>query len=321
MPVKSVYDRDLLSRVIRDQFGVVGRRQALETGLTAGAIDRLIRPGGRWQKIVPGVYATTTGTLDLDQRAMAALLHAGPRSVITGATAVRRHRLRCAGLNEIDVLVPLAVRVQSTHFVRVTHTSRMPESAYVTGHIRFAPLERAVADAARGMGRLSDVRAVVAEAVQKGHCDLASLVRELREGPSAGSHFLRIALDEIREGVRSSAEADLKALIDGSDLEKPMYNARLYAPDGTFLGIADAWWPRAGVAAEVDSREYHLSPEDYERTTVRHNRMARHGINMLHFLPSSLKQDPSGVLASLRGAIDLGTAQPPLRISAIPALA
>jgi hypothetical protein len=307
--------------VAGEQFGVIGRRQALEIGLSPGVIDRLIQPGGRWQKIVPGVYTTTTGSVSPDQRAIAALLHAGPQSVITGATAVRRHRLRCAGLNEVDVLVPLDVRVQSIQFVRVVHTSRMPDGVYVTGHIRFAPVARAVADAARGMSRLSDVRAVVAEAVQCGHCHLASLARELAEGPTAGSRHLRKALAEVSDGVRSSAEADLKEVIDKSGLEKPLYNARLYAPDGTFLAVVDAWWQRAGVAAEVDSREYHLSPQDYERTTSRHNKLAEHGINVLHFLPSSLKRDHAAILVNLRGAIKRGNAQPPLPVRALPTLA
>jgi hypothetical protein len=251
---------------------------------------------------------------------MAALLHAGQEAVITGAAAVRRHRLRCAGLNEIDVLVPLDVRVQSTHFVHVMHTSRMPSSVFRTGLIRFAPVERAVADAARGMVRLSDVRALVAEAVQHGHCHLPALVHELTEGPSAGSRYLRGALGEIAAGVRSAAEADLKELIDKSGLEQPIYNARLYAADGTFLCVADAWWQRAGVAAEVDSREYHLSPEDYERTTSRHNAMAAHGINMLHFVPSAIKRDPATILSHLRGSIDRGNARPPLRIHVLPTL-
>ncbi len=203
--------------------------------------------------MLPGVYATTTGTSTPDQRAMAALLYAGPLSVITGAAAVRRHGLRCAGLNEVDVLVPADVRRQGTGFVRVIHTSRMPKEFCTADQIRFTAPPRAVADAARGMNRLSDVRAVVAEAVQRGRLDLASLVTELTEGPSAGSRLYRAALGEIAAGVRSAAEADLKDLIDASDLEKPVYNPRLFAADGTFLGIPDAWWQRAGIAAEVDS--------------------------------------------------------------------
>ena len=256
-----------------------------------------------------------------DQRAMTALLHAGPRSVITGAVAVRRHHLHCAGLNEVDVLVPRGVRVQSTGFVRIIHTSRMPESFYANGQIRYALPARAVADAARGMSRLSDVRAVVAEAVQRGRCDLASLITEMNEGPSTGSRALRIALGEVGDGIRSAAESDLKDLIDGSDLEPPIYNAALYAADGTFLGIADAWWERAGVVGEVDSRQYHLSPEDYERTTLRHNHMAAYGITLLHFLPSTLKQKSPTVISDLRGAITRGNNRPVLPIVTIPASA
>src|SRR5215472_3023086 len=114
MPTKSVYDRAQLAHVVLDQFGVVSRSQALECGMRRSTLDHLIRPGGPWQRIVPGVYATTTGAVTPDQRAMAALLHAGPESVITGAAAVRRHNLRCAGLNEIDVLVSTDVRVNGT---------------------------------------------------------------------------------------------------------------------------------------------------------------------------------------------------------------
>lgn len=319
MPTKSIYDSDKLSWIVQEQFGVVGRGQALDCGMSRSAVGHLLRRDGPWRTIIPGVYATTTGDMTPNQRAMGALLHAGPCSLITGPVAVRRHNLRCAGLNEIDVLVPRDVRVQSTGFVRIIHTSRMPESFYSTGQIRYAPAVRAVADAARGMARLSDVRAVVAEAVQRGRCDLASLISELNEGPSIGSGGLRIALGEVGEGIRSAAEADFKGLICGSDLEQPLYNATLYTTDGTFLGIADAWWERAGVVGEVDSRQYHLSPEDYERTTMRHNRMAAHGITVLHFLPSTLKKKSPTVIADLRGAITRGNNRPSLPIVTIPA--
>jgi hypothetical protein len=321
MPAKSVYDRSRLDRVVREQFGVVGRSQALDCGLSRSAVDHLVRQDGPWRRLLPGIYATTTGDATSNHRAMAALLHAGPRSVITGATAVRRHRLQCAGLNEVDVLVPADVRRQSASFVRVIHTSRMPENFCSTGQIRFAPVPRAVADAARGMTRLSDVRAVVAAAVQQYRCPLETLISELNAGPMSGSRFYRIALGEVGDGIRSAAEADLRKLIDRSDLETPLYNPRLYAADGTFIGMPDAWWQRAGVAAEVDSRQYHLSPEDHERTTMRHNRMEAHGISMLHFLPSTLSTKSPAVLRDLRGAIKAGHRKPPLPIAAIPARA
>jgi len=297
---------------------VVSRAQALECGVSRGRLDHLVRPGGRWQRILPGVYVMTNGAVSVDQRAMAALLYAGPRSLLTGAAAVRRHRLNCAGLNVVDVLVPADVRVRSAGYVRIVRTGRMPEKCCRTQRIRFTLLPRAVADAARPMTSLGDVRAVVAEAVQNGRCELAALAAELEQGPVAGSRFFRLALRECAAGSRSAAEGELMTLIGRSALPEPMYNAELYTADGTFLGIADAWWQRAGVAAEVDSRRYHLSPADYERTMMRHNRMAAHGINVLHFLPDTVKSDPATVIRSLRGAISAGSARPPLRIVAKP---
>jgi len=321
MPVTPVYDRERLNRVLGEQFGVVSRAQALECGVSRGRLDHLVRPGGRWQRILPGVYVVNTGAVSVDQRAMAALLYAGPKSLLTGAVAVRRHRLQCVGLNQVDVLVPEDVRVRSAGYVRIVRTGRMPEKFFRTQRIRFAPLARAVADATRPMTSLGDVRALVAEAIQNGRCHVASLVAELNDGPVAGSRFFRVALRECIAGSRSAAEGDLMALIGRSDLPEPMYNAELYTADGTFLGIADAWWQRAGVVAEVDSRRYHLSPADYERTVMRHNRMAARGINVLHFLPDTVKTEPSAVVKSLRGAIRSGSARPPLLIVAKPSTA
>jgi hypothetical protein len=208
--------------------------------------------------------------------------------------------------------------VRSAGYVRIIRTGRMPARVSRTRQIRFAPLARAVADAARPMTRLSDVRALVAEAVQNGRCDLAALAAELNQGPAAGSRLFRKALAECVAGSRSAAEGELLTLIGRSDLPEPMYNAELYTHDGTFLGIADAWWQRAGVAAEVDSRRYHLSPAAYERTMQRHNRLAAHGVNVLHFLPDTVKTDPGTVIRTLRGAIRNGAARPPLTIVAKP---
>ena len=264
--------------------------------------------------MLPGVYLTVTGTPTQEQREIAALLYAGSGSVITGAVAVRRHHLTCAGLNLIDVLIPADEQRASTGFVRIQRTTRMPDKVQKTGAIRFAPAHRAVADAARKMTSFGDVQAVVCAALQRKRCALPLLIEELNEGPSAGSRSLRRALAEVSDGVRSTAEADLKKLIDHSDLEKPLYNARLYTPDGDFIAKPDAWWQRAGVAGEVDSREYHMEAADYRATQMRHNRMESYGINVQHWLPSVIATESRTVLADLRRAIAAGHARPLLPI-------
>ena len=318
MPKLSGYDRDALARLARGQYDVISRGQTLECGMTRGTLAYRLRAGGPWRQLLPGVYLTVTGTATMEQRQTAGLLYAGPQSVISGPVAVRRHNLRCAGLNLLDVLIPANVHRKSSGFVQIQRTTRMPESFYTSGPLRFASPARAVADAARGMTRFSDVQALVCEAIQRGRCTLEELVGELNEGPSAGTRWYRMALAEIGEGIRSAAEAQLKYLIDRSDLDRPLYNADLYTPDGIFLGRPDAWFARAGVAGEVDSREYHLGAADYEHTTRRHNRMEAAGIHVLHWLPSTIKAEPHRVISDLRAAIEAGNNRPPLPISAIP---
>lgn len=285
-------------------------------------VDYLIRPGGPWQRVLPGVYALSGSPLTDAQRDMAGLLHAGPGSVLTGHAAVTRHNLSCPGSNNIDVIVPAPSRVASTGFVRVIHSGRVPEpeAIYSTGGIRFAPVPRAVADAARGMKTLGDVRALVAAAIQRGRCTVAELAAELADGPKSGSAMFHRALEEVSAGIRSSAEADLKDIIAASGLDEPLYNPELYWWDGTFICVPDAWWQRAGVGAEIDSLQYHFRAKDYEDTVMRHNRIqATTRINLLHFLPGTLKRDPGTVVRDLRNAIEAGTRERELPIVAIPA--
>jgi hypothetical protein len=319
MPKNSAFDAERLRLVLQAQHQVITREQALRCGVPHSTVDRYIAAGGRWQRLLPGVYLAVTGTVTQDQREMAALLYGGPGSLITGTAAVRRHRLTAPGPDVVDVLIPWTFRRQSTGFVRVHRTRRLPERGYATGQIRFTKPPRAVADAARSLTRFDDVRQVVCDAVQRRACTVAELAEEFRAGPTAGAGLFREALAEVDDGVRSVAEADARRLILCSDLPRPMFNARLYDADGAFIAMVDAWWAEAGVAAEIDSRAYHLAAGDQDRTAERHDRLVAHGILVLHFPPKRLKTDPQGVLKDLSEAIEQGRSRPRLAITARPA--
>jgi very-short-patch-repair endonuclease len=319
MPKRSGCDLERLRRVLQAQYQVVTRRQAQLCGMPESTLDRYVAPGGRWQRLLPGVYLTVTGTATQQQREMAALLYAGPQSLITGAAAVRRHHLNAAGPGVVDVLIPINLKRQSVGFVRVHRTRLMPERIYVTGQIRFTKPARAVADAARTLSRFDDVRQVVCDAVQRRACTVAELTEELSAGPAKGSALFREALAEVDDGVRSVAEADARRLILRSELPRPMFNARLYDQDDVFIAMVDAWWEEAGVAAEIDSRAYHLTAGDQDRTTERHDKLSAHGILVLHFPPARLKADPQGVINDLKSAIEQGRSRPKLKVQARPA--
>src|ERR1700753_3049312 len=98
------YDQRRLADMLRRQHLIIGRDQALACGLTRAAVEHRIRPGGPWRRLLPGVYVAVTGRVSAEQQEMAALLHAGPRSVLTGLAAVRRYGIRVPEVRTIDVL-------------------------------------------------------------------------------------------------------------------------------------------------------------------------------------------------------------------------
>ena len=277
-----------------------------------------VRPGGPWQVLLPGVYLGVSGTPNLPQKEMAALLYAGPRSLITGPVAMLHHGVRGRhDLDTIDVLVPSARQRGSTGFVRLHRTARLPDQIISSGPVRFAATARAVADSVWQLTSLQEVRAVVAGAVQLGRCTVSQLADELRNGPVRGSAMFRTVLGEVADGIRSTAEGDLRDLIKTARLPRPLFNPSLYL-GGTFIGKPDAWWPEEGVAAEVDSREWHLGPAEFERTTTRRTLMGAAGIISLPFLPSQIRREPATVVNRIVAALESGRMRPPLPIRTVP---
>jgi hypothetical protein len=155
--------------------------------------------------------------------------------------------------------------------------------------------------------------------VQRRRCRIDQLAEELAHGPVRQSAWLRRTLAEVADGVRSAAEGDLRSLIRAAGLPPPMFNARLYiGPD--LLAVPDAWWPDAGVAAEVESREWHLSPEDWERTMGRSRRMGAKGVLLVQVSPHQIRTEAERIVADIRDALEAGRARPPLAIRTLPAV-
>jgi hypothetical protein len=309
---------DGLDKLLETQFCVVSREQLLTLGMTDRAMQYRIRAGGPWQALLPGVYLGVTGTPNLPQKEMAALLYAGAGSLITGPVALMHYGIRAApDLETIDVLTSAARHRSDAGFARLHRTHRMPSQIASSGPVRFALVARAVADTAWQLTSLNDVRAVVAGAVQLGRCTVSQLAGELQSGPVRGSAMFRTVLSEVADGVRSAAEGDFRDLIKAARLPMPLFNPSLYLGE-EFLARPDAWWPEAGVTAEVDSRQWHLGPADHERTTARHDLMGEAGIIPLHFLPSQIRREPAQVAQRIKGALAHGRMRPPLPIRTIP---
>ncbi|WP_157494854.1 hypothetical protein [Kutzneria sp. 744] len=263
---------------------------------------RRCRPGGGWTRLLTGVYLLSGGVPSRRQMVRAALLRAGPGAAVTGVEAVRRHgvsRVPVDGL--VHLLVTPDSRLASQSFM-VVERSKRPWSTTIVDGVPLASPARALIDAARRDGRLDVVRAMLADGVQRGICTVNDLAHELAHRRLRGSALPRIVLEEVGDGVRSAAEAWARRLILRSRLPAPAWNVELRDKQGRRLGIVDAWWADVGLAWEIDSKEFHLAPDDHERTTRRHSALTAAGVLVVHTVPSRLRKDPAGVLRDLYGA-------------------
>ena len=164
---KALFDREGVAALLAKQNGVITRSQLKNRAMSESALGHRIRDGGPWQVLLPGVYLSSTGTPTPAQRETAALLYAGPGSVITGPSGLVFHRIRGPETSAIDVLVPAGRRRRDVAFVRLHRTARMPAMVFPAGAACYVPPARAVADTVRCLRDVADIRAVVADAVQR----------------------------------------------------------------------------------------------------------------------------------------------------------
>lgn len=319
MPRTATPDVIRLRALLRRQHDVITREQALDCGLTRSGLAHRIRAAGPWQVLLPGIYLTVTGRPDHDQLDMAALLYAGPGSLLTGRAALRRHGLPpdSPGAEPgtdpgIDVLVPAGRQRRSRSFVTVQRTTRMPAGISVDGVISYAPAARATADALRRMTDIRQARALTAAALASGACSAEQLERELAEGPIRHSALLREVISGIRGGSGPAPRSALRTLLTHSKLPLPVFDARLY--DGPILiARVDAWWAEAGVAADLGSGGWPLAPETWKAAMRRQTRLAEHGIIVLQLSADQLDEEPETVLAAISNALAAGTGRGPAR--------
>ena len=177
---------------------------------------------------------------------------------------------------------------------------------------------RAVADAVRDLSSLRDVRAVVADAVQRGRCTVPDLAAELTAGPNVGSVLFREALADVADGIRSAAEGDLKDLLVRSGLPMPLFNPsrlrrRHLRRQARRLVARIRRRGRSGL-----TRMAH-SPEDHASTLARGRRMAKHQMIMLRFTPKQIRTEPAEVIADIRAALEGARGRPPLNLRTVPA--
>ncbi|MFJ8081159.1 hypothetical protein ACIQ6Y_11060 [Streptomyces sp. NPDC096205] len=295
---------------------VLTAAQLRSHGVTAAEVSEQCRPGGPWQQILPGVFLLHPGPPTSEERLHAVLLYAAretpsstgvpvqpgadephrpgyTEAMITGLAALTLHGFSASppllSLERIDVLVPRLRRLRSTGCVTIVRTPDMPTPGQVTG-LPVAPVPRALADAVAQLSDAGVVRRLLTEAVRAGHCEAASVVRELNRARLLALPHVVDAVDSLLAEGRAIAEDRLYRMVREHGLPDPVWNVDLRLPGGPHLGGVDAYWPEQAVAVELDTRAPRQDDDalwsEYAR---KREHLERLGITVVHITPRKLR--------------------------------
>lgn len=296
--------------------GVASRAQLRALGIADSTISRRCRPGGPWHSPVPGQVVLRPGPLTRRQKCRVALGFAGPGAVLTGAVALSLHGARRnTGDGSPQVLIPARRAVHSRSFVVVTRTGRMPEPVQRQG-LPVAPVARCLTDLAARSTDRDELRAVFADAVQQRICRVADLAVELAEIHRPSTALARSLLGEVADGVRSTAEAWARELVARSGLPAPEWNVELIGPDGEPLGVVDAYWREVGLAWEIQSESFHLTPAALDRDVTKLAGLVAHGVAVVPTMAGRLRSQPLAVTATLTDAYAAAAGSPQPNVQA-----
>ncbi|WP_435613144.1 hypothetical protein [Streptomyces sp. bgisy159] len=322
-----------LHHLAHDLRRVLTAAQLRAHGVSAAETNEQCRPGGPWQQLLPGVVLLHPGPPTSEERLHAVLLYAARQSapagvpvqpdaekpyrptyreaMITGLAALNLHGFSCAppllSLEQIDVLVPRLRRLRSTGCARIVRTPDLPAAEQATG-VPVAPVPRALADAVARLTDANVVRRLLTEAVRGGHCEPATVVRELNRAKLLSRPHVVDAVDSLLAEGRAVAEDGLYRMVHEYGLPDPVWNVDLRLPGGPHLGGLDAYWPEQAVAVELDTRapRQGLRQDDDEvwsEYARKREHLERLGITVVHVTPRKLRDAMEQQAAVVRTAL------------------
>jgi hypothetical protein len=223
---------------------------------------------GELRALWRGVLVDPARLLDPRTRAAAALLSAGPRSVLTGVTAADLHGCDAAASPVTHILLPYGCRTRSREGLVVHHGSGFAHEVGEVDGLRVLPLDRVVADLLCQL-RPQDALAVVDQALAaagEGHQVFRKQVGMRLEQRLDPRGTVRAAglLDLASERVESPAESWIRWLVVENGLPIPDVNWPITDVAGREIYRLDLAWPRLRITLEYDGVTAHAGQEEHD---------------------------------------------------------
>lgn len=277
------------------QHGVVARRQLLDIGLSARAIEHRLATG-RLHVKTRGVYVVGRPEVSRKGRWMAAVLACGPDAVLSHGSAAALWGVGKEHGGRIDVSLPFQAFNQPSEIRAHRRYGLRPEDIRDRDCIPVTSPVRTLLDVAT---RMDDARLerAVNEADRLNLIDPETLHSALGSyRGERGVRRLRTLLDRRTFRLTDSElERRFLRLVESAGLPPPTTQQRV---NGFKV---DFWWPDLGLIVETDGLRYHRTPGQQTRDRVRDQAHAAAGMTPLRFTHAQVRFEPDHVRSTLIG--------------------
>jgi very-short-patch-repair endonuclease len=296
IPAQPHIDR-LIAALAARQHGVVARWQLLAAGVTRHQIGDRLRTG-RLHELHRGVYLVGPVASE-HAHEQAALLACSRSAVLSHRTAASLWELIAyPAAAEVCVTIPPA-RTATRPALQV-HRARLERREIRRRHgLALTSPPRTVLDLAASLDEV-ELEFLVAEAHFRGLAREPELRAVLaRYPPRPGTRVLRAVLDlpDGPQRTRSGGERAMLGLLREAGITGFECNARIHGYEVDFL------WRQRGLALEVDGWDGHSGRVAFERDRLKAATLSAHGVAVMPVTGRQIRDDPSGVLARLVGAL------------------
>lgn len=277
----------------RRQHGVVARRQLLELGFSANAVEHRLKKG-RLRPARRGIYLVGWPGITPERRWMAAVLACGD-GALSHRSAATLLGIGTERLGRIDVSV------------RRPHNFRLPG---IRVHVREA-LRDDDLGTRRGIPLTQPVRTLIDLATELTPHELERAVNEADKHDLIDPESLRDALDSHagEPGVRPVRTLLDKQTFRLSDTELEVLFRPIAAAAGLSTPLTKQWvngfevdfhWPDLRLVVETDGLRYHRTPSAQARDALRDQIHTAAGFTRLRFTHYQVKYEPAHVRDILR---------------------
>lgn len=255
------------------QGGRLHYRQLIWAGLSPRSVANWTKRG-IITRTRPQVYALGYVRTDLVALIWEAILYAGPRASLTGASGSHR----CELIRDLprSIIVATPRRCASLPGI-VVHQGRAHGRIIVQG-IPVAPVPELMITLAAG-GDFDQVRFALGNLEFRRQLDIEALLAHCTRG-RAGSALLRQALAQRLPQLartRSPLEIAFLILLEAHHLPLPRVNVWVHGV------LVDAYWPELGLVVELDGTGNHETAAQKRRDANSMNTLKRHGLTVARF--------------------------------------